>query len=463
MKRSIAFTIILFVLSLAFILTSHFLVYGSREDIGVEEEVFQGDRKYAHNLDIRQFSNVGRFRWKGLINKGLDSEFKYSFEDKEADLGIENPFGDGIELYINHDAGFDAIYITDRPDKHRDEYKEIFKELSDENINESYRKRVKLKDFYDYYPIVSSPAFSSRLASKDIKVEFCEENYDFMDYFKIPVMDDEYLYLNNRDGRANFDSHSYNDEDWNKTYYPMSQSVVIGKYAYFSFSTHRRDGKVVDTSQIKDGYGVYKIEGTLDGDNPKISGEIKIICPLDPKGELIKLSKTEDGSKLVVFMKEDGETYLYLIDLSKEELTQKLPVGRTIKLKEGDYFSDSGIIQDKDLFLARQEENASVLLGMNNDGEYELKGVFPVNPSYNIEKGMDYKDGKLAFVQYNKRPLAVDGDKEDIVPSGTWLIVAEDGKVLYEALIRSDIDKFKDFNYRLYYGKFCDYEVEWGD
>ncbi|NLM06189.1 MAG: hypothetical protein GX219_04635, partial [Tissierellia bacterium] len=307
---------------------------------------------------------------------------------------------------------------------------------------------VRLKDYYDFYPI-----FPSLINEGSESWDY--DNINFMDYFKIPVMDDEYLTLYN--GKGSYYFESFGLEEDMSVYNLNSQSLSIGPYTYFTFNTYRKDGKRVDTSYIKDGYGIYKAKTVYYssiGDSKKGENNgIEMIFPIDPKASLLRLTKTEDEKRLVLFTGEEEGTNLYLIDIENGKLLQKLLI--TDKLPSG-----PSISKFKDIYLVKEDKERSSLLVMGEDGLYKLEGVFPVESISPLDEGLAYKDGLLAFIKYEKDNWK--DEEESPIQNDIYsrLIIANRDEVLYEGKLKTDIDKLNDF--KKYYSNIL-YELKWRD
>lgn len=390
-------------------------------------------------MTINTLSFIDKLQWKGKIN--LNDGYDYEYSYKETDLHGENPRGLGIGMQIPYDAGFYLYH------KYPEKFKGIFKEVK-ERKDKKGGELVRLKDYYDFYPI-----FPSLINEGSESWDY--DNINFMDYFKIPVMDDEYLTLYNDKGMYYFERFGL-EEDISR-YNLNSQSLSIGPYTYFTFNTYRKDGKMVDTSYIKDGYGIYKaktvyyssIGDSTEGEN---SG-IEMIFPIDPKASLLKLTKTEDEKSLVLFTGEGNGTYLYLIDLENNELLQRLFVTDKV-------ISSSLIAKLKDIYLFKEDKERSSLLVMGEDGLYKLEGVFPVESSSPLDGGIAYKDGLLAFIKYEKENWKDEGESPIRNDIYSRLIIANRDEVLYEGKLKTDIDKLNDF--KRYHSNIL-YELEWRD
>ncbi|MGN0718423.1 MAG: hypothetical protein ACI4LQ_01310 [Anaerovoracaceae bacterium] len=129
---------------------------------------------------------------------------------------------------------------------------------------------------------------------------------ELQDYFQIPVLEDENVYIEiGRDGSGNVDSAAYGPpEKGSDAYYTSCQSVDLGNAFCFVIQGHSVFGKPMDFSQVPGGYGIYRIpytsEGALQPD------ALTMVHSLNPSIEILSLSLSEDGSRILLQTLEDG-------------------------------------------------------------------------------------------------------------------------------------------------------------
>lgn len=174
-------------------------------------------------------------------------------------------------------------------------------------------KRVKLhtKELLDYYILsgwISGEGdidmnFNILCDSEgsDYELEWAKNWKAWNDFFRIPVLDDEYYDVGltkGSDGEI-YETTDYGTAEGDDDFYFNVQSCDTDEAAYFFFESHSMSGNVVDTSLIPGGYGIYRMpHGEKDG---KSSIErLETVYPLDPNAYYQSISASPDGKKLFV-------------------------------------------------------------------------------------------------------------------------------------------------------------------
>ena len=135
----------------------------------------------------------------------------------------------------------------------------------------------------------------------DYELEQAKNWKAWNDFFRIPVLDDEYYEVGltkGSDGEV-YVTTDYGTAEGDDDFYFNVQSCDTDEAAYFFFESHSMSGNVVDTSMIPGGYGIYRMpHGEKDGKSP--IERLETVYPLDPNAYYQSISVSPDGKKLFV-------------------------------------------------------------------------------------------------------------------------------------------------------------------
>jgi len=158
-------------------------------------------------------------------------------------------------------------------------------------------------------------------------------------FFRIPVLQDEYIELGidkNMDGTGSGRSISSvmeGDRFWMNV-----ESVITDDTCFFWFGNRTDKDRLVDTSRIPGGYGVYMLPyGPLAPDaeasafyggntNEVYTDQLTCFFPVDPETRIEHLGLTPDKTRLLLHTVENNTYYVTLIDCKTGDTLQKLAV-----------------------------------------------------------------------------------------------------------------------------------------
>ena len=137
------------------------------------------------------------------------------------------------------------------------------------------------------------------------------------------------------------------------------RSVFIDGDCYMTFDTHTYNGKLVDTSLIPGGYGLYHFiydekTGKINVDN------LEMVYPLDTNCSIVDMISDESKKNILLFTESESQFYLDIIDI--ETMTLK----DTFSLGSNEAYLSSWTYDD---FLVVSAENLMVF-PMGEDGRY---------------------------------------------------------------------------------------------
>lgn len=385
-----------------------------KDDVTVYEQTLVGDSSATDGLTVSFGGDLsyGGLAWRHDYTYGGDQKTEFIGEVKDRyDFGNEK-IGD-VSLYTLLDwDGADEFFLENDDEQNSSEQgawkaqakemlkapfsdnaKEFFTKLREEiSSGEEKKLKIKVQDVLDYYIIGGDIRINENMGMLDFWIisEYWETNrYEIEmwsklhEFFKIPVIDDEYQYLtvssdSSGSGVSVLEESSVVSEDAEAEYTLFSLDSAFGgsdkassskqsdsfqfttiscvsrDAAYFTFDPHTQNGKLVDTSLIPGGYGIYRMAYDEESDVPKM-GELEMIYSLDTDKEYSGIYASPDGRKLFL-------TY-YTSRTDNEDEQSKVCLAAEIIDTESRACDESFTVM---------ESTKSEWIGVRDDGEYLL-------------------------------------------------------------------------------------------
>ena len=389
-------------------------INSERDQVVITENVLYGDRYVAEGLNIKTKNHLNyRLYWETdyAISNNSKANTKFNLYPRQKhENNSDNRKHEGIYL----DNGIEYGFYDDLPASEQKGIQKAYKELFDSaEIGVEKTKKVYLKDYYDYYPVgvgFDLPYTNwTGYDGENLKGEPYDALYvteKFREYFKIPVLDSDYVTISLQKGE---DGRSYStgtDEmgcftlntigtvarKWSRCFF------TINNYKYLDYKNGLDEIEYIDTSLISGGYGIYSFY-YCGGDSASRTGiladKIETVFPLDSKTIVSHITMSEDEKQLLLFTVEDKSFYLTVININTMKATQKI----LIKENQG-----SGSAYQYDDFIVADTENDITVISVK-DGVYTLdfsveKASFINEKFQDIWNAdcMDYKNGKLAVI-----------------------------------------------------------------
>lgn len=415
MKKIIALVIALTVLSFGSLCMIGSIVNSQKDNVTITENVIFGDRSYAEGLKIFTRAKYdGRLFWNTSYTIGGSASTEYEFH-------YNKYYEYGEMSYAGLDLGFDFAYGVNSTASLEDltGIERAYRELADATKpGAESTKHIYLQDYYDYYPIAVSVYLPGILWQGNDYERLAYENavnekavWDkFREFFKIPLPDDlPGIDISvGKDSRGNVVSVGSGGES--SPFY--SHSTYTDTMCFFSimnkYTNENSESKYYDTSLIPGGYGIYAFDYENVRDTSNTYGSttvfkegyetgikeetLRLVYPIEQDVEVMYLSVSEDGSKLLIFTEENGSTYLNVVDTETFAELQRFKVAN----------SEVSAYYEYDNFIVLEEYQDDVdisVIEICEDGTYRL--VFSVPRS---ESSKNYSIEDMAF---NGRELAI--------------------------------------------------------
>ena len=389
-------------------------VHADRAAVRLAEETLYGDADYAEKLTVRRRATLrGRLYWdifyvtpaaqdESVTDPAGDITVNYQYYPTRQDY-FEYEFGADIGVRMENFLEYGIANIGHGAVQFSDEMTELYglnrayKELFDRTApGEETKKEVRLADYMDYYPLAVTIGMPDNSGWYSMTENEYQENYlmpgveddgwsrtfaDFRQFFRIPVLEDERVTLSvgkRMDGSLGTMGSGTGNSD---SFYlePISAWTEQQQAIWFTFGTHSAQGKVVDTSLIPGGYGIYKLPYmTLEEMDQKglsttaDSGRLEMVYAIDPQHYVVTLFFHQPTGNLLLVTLEDGVGWLTAIDPDTMTALQRIEIG---PWEPG----HNGFVEDCGRFLAvRTSQNRLAVVTVQPDNSYRLEFLTPL-------------------------------------------------------------------------------------
>ena len=444
-------------------------VFEERDQVMLKERVIYGDRTKADGLSVQINSHYrSRLHWSTSLQIDDETECKtdYSFSAKQRrttrsveydGLNMSNHVLDSIRFQA--DEPQDGLWVA---------YKELFDKTEPGQEGEV---DVRLKDYISHYPIsidLDFPNVRFSTSTRDGLEKLDEldappgsEVYAIQrlrDYFKIPVLEDEHLNIHVRKREDGTQSNwGGGTSQYGDGYQMWDYSVLTDDACYFTIETLTDHGNTVDTSELQDGYGIYRLpyhmeynEGqkevtVIDADN------LEMVYPLVPGIDVAYLSLNTAQTCLYLHTVEDGTYFITVIDLSSMEQMQKLEL---VHFDDEPYWT----IEDQDDFMVIEFNNTLELavISKTESGELTLEYICPMRPEgvdtfFLYNTAVDFDGERLVMAQQLEIEFSNEPDYRDRTSCGLQVMVYEKDGLAFMGEYTSSLDTGEDWTDHAFY------------
>ena len=449
-------------------------IFEEHNQVVLTEKVIYGDRTKANGLSVQVDSHYrSRLFWNTTLqfNDAADVHTDYSFSAKQIYKGREEEY-DGINIHNNVMESVDTYVEEERL---QEGIGVAYRELLDETeAGEDKSRNILLKDYISHYPIgfdLDLP--NTRVTSSRVDLDLWRDLgtvseseahivQKIRDYFKLPVLEDQYLEIHvskRADGsRGSWGGGTSRYGDWYDLY---GYSVLSDDACYFTFNTLTNDGKVVDTSELPEGYGIYRLPYHMENDGESWGDvsvidvdQLEMVYPLTPGIQIAYLSLNAAQTCLYLHTVEGGTYTITVIDLSTMEPKQMLDVM---------HFEDepSWGISDQDDFMVIDCYHTQELAVVSKDesGKLTLEYICPVQPEeikdfysfYSYDTAMDFDGERLVLAQLLDIEFSTEPDYRDRTSCGIQVAVYEEDGMTFFGEYRSSLDTGEDWTDHAFY------------
>ena len=422
-------------------------VSAPREDIAFQEYVFSGDQAAADGLTVQLKAGMRyKLNWESTVQfsaQDYRAETEFRFLPAGQAEQQEKRYR-GVEINFYRDAattGSDDVFGFSTA------YQSLLDTLSP---GESGSMTIRFADYYDEYPFEFSidlpgvnydPLADWENASADSAWPGERAQAALGHFFRIPVLADEYIELGidkNVDGKGSARSISSvkeGDRFWMNT-----ECVITDDACFFWFGNRTDNDRLVDTSRIPGGYGVYMLPyGLLDPDaeasafyggneNEVYTDRLTCFFPVDPETRIEHLGLTPDKTRLLLHAVENNIYYVTLIDCKTGAVLQKLAVSDFEP--EDNYVN---ITETEDFICIQQTQGRICVLTQDADGQYQIALRSDYSPDdlylpvYATIRAMAFDGNRLAIVNNDETVLVNESITKSYLAGSTDGLITQDG------------------------------------
>ena len=461
MRKSLIITILLLIVCIWGVTSAHVAVNAKKDAVTLDETVLFGDKSEVENLIVN--TNIhcnNRLFWDTEYIVGELPQIRTDFHFYQSERHSRSSEREyyGVQLDIHTNFGISSSRGIELEDFRQIEnfggMEKILKDVANRTLAGSTNtENVLLSDYYDFYPLLVTldiPAYWEEDIDGTLSVQQASIDPDsfisrkIADYFRIPVIENHRLEIsitkNDIGDITNLNVRTLDDNGpsiW-------TNSVITENACYFIFNNRTWKDEIMDTSYIPGGYGVYCLPFTYDPEKDQnfVSADtLSTVYALDEETEIVSITKSEDGNKLLLITREKGAYWLTVLDASSAEELQKIHVTDCI---EEDYIWNT-FYYDNFLVVCSAGYRFSVI-EVNETGEYER--VFTGDELVAQDLGMPTSYNSVMC--WDGEKLAVATYKSDAfrdISCGFWLSVYDETGPLYIGRYDSSLDLNNNVEY----------------
>ncbi len=415
MKKSLILLLALVLLAGSGICGANIVINEEIDNVQLTENVIVGDKAFVDGIVIeRNTKYKENMYWTTtyLIGDKPSISTDFAFYEWGKEDAWSEYYG-GLEF--NSEVEFYYIGAMQNSTELTGLAKALYELIEEAPAGKVSSKLINLKDYMEYYEFslsVDIPncdnGYGTYIVDDDqsgmTKQEKRKKTEEaFMEYFRIPVLDEEVYELRvnkSEEGEViGYGYSSYNGSmgvnNIDMTYQPKNgdsfnfdmSSTYVGNKIYFTFSPLSYEEKVVDTSLIPGGYGVYSCEYDEDGVD---ASSLKLEYALEPNG-YVRLKVDAQEENLLVFTNDKEQFYLTVLDLENMQEKQKYAYGKVDEVNLTRWYR-----VEEDYLIAKCDYYEAVVFSRNEDGTYTQRFSVPGEMLEVSEHGY-FLDGENAF------------------------------------------------------------------
>ncbi len=423
MRKATIILFIVLILTLGGTCLAAVKIYDSHDEVTLTEMSGWGNKECLNGLSMQlHMTYKDRLRWTTVVPMDNLEETATEYDFSIRPVYADNDMYSGLSLDTNIDTSF---MFDELEAKELDGIVRAYQELADTiGPGEEIEREVYLKDYIDYYQFdirLDLPGTDIYKQASWLKKNIIQEQENYTiekigDFFRIPVLEEERCIISlgkNENGNM---SHLGSGAGKGDMYYLWMQNAIAGDACYFTFNSHSNEGKVMDTSLIPGGYGIYCLsyDGALEGNEEnadRISVDVdglKMVYSLDPEIDVMHLHLNEKKDKLILHAEEYGKYVVTVIDVATMETLQK------ISIMDWDKEYGYQIYDEGDFIVATvhktQEEGRieAVVIDENENREFEVAFICDIQnkelPSFNTS---------MIYLNFDGKRLAMSGFMEE--------------------------------------------------
>lgn len=490
MRKSLALFIVLLVFAIGGTCYVSASLLKEKDNVQITETVVLGDKSAIEGVTIERNVKYDRYmRWSTtyVVGEEPKCDTVYTFDEQGRLREEPNYNYSGLELYTDVIRGHDLENVdAEKLSGVNRAMKELFDKTEPGQESSMIIDLGDYLDFYEYEISIDLPGGVSyhfinkadieeallRYNANESYIAELEKELHIVEtltaFFKIPVIENHLYEIGvSKDADGNLYGWSYGSANGggssgniamggtlpeSDAFSLWAISVYTEDMCYFTFYPYTDDGKLIDTSYIPGGFGIYQLPfdketKTIDVDN------LKLVYVLDPKEEVLNLHYDERRNTILLLgHKESGAGYkMTVFDADTMEVKQD------IAYAEDGY--GSGIYMGDD-FIVLEAADDVVVLAVDESGLYQKEITCDVKCLIE-ETSVDYLDFSYMDFDWNGEKLIFAGPLNDSTSyryyqsCGFYLAAYDEAGLSYYGEYVSSLDAESSYSnsyYDTYYG-----------
>lgn len=490
MRKSFALFLVLLVTAIGGTCYVSAELLHEKDNVQITETVVLGDKSAVDGVTVERNVKYDKYiRWNTtyVVGEEAKCDTAYTFDEYGRLREEPNYRYEGLRLYTDVIRGFDD---ADEDAENLTGVDRAMKELFDKTEpGQENSMIINLKDyleFYEYEVFIDLPGniAYSHINKEDINEAlgryYNNETYVVQlkeelrvvealeEFFKIPVIDNHlYEIAIAKDTEGNLYGWSYGSANGGGSSGNVSMgnslpesdafslwalSAYTEDACYFTFNPYTDDRKIVDTSYIPGGFGIYclpfdKENRTVDVDN------LRLVYALDPTEDILNMHYDEKRNTILFLRhKEAGSGYrMTVFDADTMEVKQDIVYSET-GYGAGIYMGDD--------FIVLEGADDIIVLSVDEDGVYQKELICDVKHLID-ETSVDYLDFSYMDFDWDGEKLVFGGPLNDSTSHryyqscGFYLAAYDESGLIYYGEYVSSLDAESSYSnsyYDPYYG-----------
>ncbi|MBR7147902.1 MAG: hypothetical protein IKD13_03630 [Firmicutes bacterium] len=340
MKKAALILAVLLVLAVGSLPWIHGIINEQKESVTITEEVLAGNASAASGLVVEALTYMdGHLYWETTFRPGSEAaaETEFTFERKprpksygstaEPELQVGMPSTDFV---LGHVGPGEFEELADRVIADP-----ILDVLSRAPVGEDYTEVVKLKDYFDVYPLVIEYTGMMGM-TEETRPGIYEQLTEF---FSIPVPEDERLEITiESDELGNETTIRCRTQEESVSQKPRFYGTLVEEGGYLILKPYEA---------MRADHGIYffpMVEGA-EGQIPDLS-QMRSVYPVEKDANVRQLYYHRDLDQLMLFTEEQGRLWMTVIDRMTMEPLQRVDLGNIVETE-----AMSEIVIDGSLFM----------------------------------------------------------------------------------------------------------------
>jgi len=446
----------LLVLCTAGFVSVHNTVNADKAAVSIEETLIYGDKSAADGILIDFLNHYKmHMHWSTQYLPGTEPTVYSSFRFTPSEKRRSEPgdprhisfYADSYNFGMSTSSSFDLWDENEMRGQGA-----LFRDVAERTPNGAERTEfLDVRDYYTYVPTDFSINFDgfhyTKYPQSHLPADYAK--YASLDealpkFLKIPIPEEATVEVSvTKDNMGSVKRLSIafvSENGFAMRICPVRSDDAI----YFTFNSLAGDGTPIDTSEMAEGYGIYRIPIMHYGEGSgwaALGNEMKNVFPLDPSINVKNMYITKDGTTIMLMTAEENSFFITVIDIASMKVIQKFKVCNFA----------TGYVQlfQYDNFMLFNVDDSKLVVVETADGEL-MKVAAVIDKNNEVTKNKDFSLGySTVGADWNGEKLLITVFSRNVsaVESPEFLLYVYDKeKPIFAASYKTSLDNC-DYNY----------------